>query len=241
MIVRNISALLLISLQINCSMAVEQPNPKQDQICIYQEDAIENIRQLLVDKNVSKVSELMEYPINAVLVGKITTIKQPFLFSKYYFDEKFLEKIKALHYCELGKAMNVDPKSGKIRNLVIGYDEDDSIFASSGITSAKALRVFVKEVISLSKQKKYSDLSQKFRYPFYIESSQQRITISDKESFLANANLIANDGFIKLLEDKFESDSFIKMPRGLMLTKEGDVWIVPTNAGLLLEINGGVQ
>lgn len=207
--------------------------------CNFDQGEVESIRQALIDRNMDKLESIIEFPLPAVLVGREKAVRSFISFSKYYLDDELLNKIRPMEYCELAKALDINPETGKIRNLVINYDPKDAAYAYSGIASAKKLREFMRSSLLLSKEKNYTQLAKSYRYPFYLNTPSGRLNVNTEKEFVLYGGLIADERFINLLEEKIKKENFEKMPRGLMLTQKGEFWILGVSNGLTFEVNGG--
>jgi hypothetical protein len=152
------------------------------------------------------------------------------------FTEYFTTAVSKASVCQLAAILRIDDKTQRITSLV--YPEPypgDRRFARAGITSATALHDFLDEVLRLTLQKNYMELSKMFRYPFDVEVNGAARRIGSEADFRENAGSIVDARFRTLIEDLVAHRDFIVMTHGIMLNKEGDYWIYEVYGSLLLQ------
>ena len=194
----------------------------------------------ILSGDVEDLSESINYPVKASIGGRKTNISSELVLKSKavwnsIFTERLVDLVNSSDVCSLAKELDLDPVSHKIRSLVIFYDEEDARYSYSGISSEKALLDFLNAVLEAVSDKDYQRLSGFFKYPFVIRCGDNKITISDQQDFNEYADNIIDDDFIAVIKRSLGEDGFVQNPKGLMLNKRGDIWVLEVYGNLLLQ------
>lgn len=204
-------------------------------------EKVESYRHYILSGDTESLFRQVSYPVMAWIGSKprpVRNTRDLNIFWEFIATERFLDLVRESSSCDLVRELNIEPDSYKIRSLAIFYDEEDSEYSYSGITSKRALLRFLRGVLELSTNKDYEQLSTLFRYPFMIRCSGEKITIKNQQQFLKHADNIIDDNFMKIITTAQDEKNLVQHPKGLMLNEIGEIWILEVygSGKLLLQL-----
>ena len=200
-------------------------------------EKVKQYRHYILSGDVEGLSGSIVYPVKISFAGKKMNILNETVLSKLWrtiITKRFVGLVNSSDVCSLAKELNLDPVSHKIQSLVIFYDEEDSKYSYSYISSERELLDFLNTVIELISNKDYQRLSTLFRYPFATRCGEKTIIIDDRQDFYVYTDDILNDNFIGIIKKSLDEESFFEHPQGLMLNERGDIWVYEIDGELLL-------
>lgn len=187
---------------------------------------------LKIDKS---IFDNIEYPVEVVVNGTLIEISSKVSLEpawSYIATKEFSNNLKKLSACELARKMGLSRNDAIIKSLVIDWDESDSQYSSSGISSAKKLKHFINEANRYFDDGDYITLSYMFHFPMTIKVVEKTIAIENRRELIEYSQYIFNDKFKKIIN----SNVVINVGAGVMLNNSGDVWVIGHNGDLLFKL-----